>query len=67
MNILKDTFSLSPSVWNIKIAIINILVSCLLSVEIGVVSSFYPAGKTDTHCSEPPRIAPYISKGQLID
>jgi len=46
VNILKDVFLLSPSVWNIKIAIINILVSCLLSVGIGVISSFYPAGKS---------------------
>jgi hypothetical protein len=46
VNILQDVFSMSPSVWNVKIAIISILVSCVLSLGIGILSSFYPARKS---------------------
>ncbi|MGP1454285.1 MAG: ABC transporter permease [Treponema sp.] len=46
VNILKDIFLMSPSVWNLKIAIISILVGCFLSLSIGIISSFYPARKS---------------------
>lgn len=45
VDMIKKAFSISPSIWNFKIAIMSITVGTILSLIIGIISSFYPARK----------------------
>lgn len=46
VNILKKSFSITPSVWNFKTSLFSIAIGCLLSLGIGIVSALYPAIKS---------------------
>lgn len=60
IDLLKEVFSLSPSVWNIRIAGMGILLGVSMALAMGILSAIYPAIRS---ASLDPQIA--MTEGEL--